>query len=76
MSEQRLSVWTWILHRLTRSCQSMPAQDALVRHGLRREHPPVLGEVWRLCPACGRVLGKRPETAADAAQFGLEGGHE
>lgn len=67
----RLSWTEWLWHRITGGCATVPVLHVLVRLGLRAPQQPALGEVWHMCPTCGRVLFTRPETPIDAAQFGL-----
>lgn len=64
-----LTAWQWCWHRLTGGCTSLPSRSVVMREALQLQEPPRLGEIWRICPKCGRVLARRIETAADAEQF-------
>ena len=65
----RLTFWGW-WHLLVGGCRALPPRAVLVRVGLRPQEQPRLGEVWSLCPSCGYVLSKRPETPADMKERG------
>lgn len=66
-----LTVWEWVTLRLLRCCRHRYPIRQLVRYAVPPDHPILPGEVWLVCPVCGRILGKRPELPRDAAPYGV-----